>query len=151
MNRQSPPGLFSLEVRRVVAADAETVFNAWTNPDALRHWIGPTPEFTRGEVSVDLRVGGRYRFNMISPDGKDNIVGGKYVEIAPPNSLSFTWQWEGEHEFSEAETLVSLQFLPHADGTEVVLTHEKFPVEEMKDKHMQGWTGCLEQLANRIQ
>jgi len=39
-----------------------------------------------------------------------------------------------------------VEFLPKGKGTEVVLTHEQFSDTEIRNKHQQGWTGCLERL-----
>ncbi len=34
--------------------------------------------------------------------------------------------------------------------TEVVLTHERFPNTELRDRHQQGWTGCLARLSKSL-
>ncbi len=43
-------------------------------------------------------------------------------------------------------TLVRVRFLPHPDGTELVLTHERFAVEAVRDMHVQGCGGCIDKL-----
>ena len=37
-------------------------------------------------------------------------------------------------------------FLAHAEGTELVLTHERFAVEAVRDMHLAGWNGCIDKL-----
>lgn len=132
-----------LEMRRIYAAPPQRVFQAWTEPEQVKRWFGPKG-CTCPEAEVDLRLGGRYRFVLEEPDGK-HIVGGEYVEISPPGKLVFTWKWEHMPE-DAPETLVTVEFLPKGDGTEMVLTHERFPDAALRDLHNEGWTGCLEGL-----
>lgn len=40
-----------------------------------------------------------------------------------------------------------MKFLPHPEGTELVLTHERFTAEAVRDMHLQGWGGCIDKLA----
>jgi len=61
----------------------------------------------------------------------------------PNERLVFTWQWEG----SDLETLVTLEFKGlSAGGTELTLIHEGFDSEDTRNKHGQGWDGCLANL-----
>jgi hypothetical protein len=48
------------------------------------------------------------------------------------------------------EMLVTLQFLARGKQTELILTHEKFASTESRDRHEQGWTGCLNALGKFI-
>ena len=59
----------SLRVERTYDASPEEVFDAWTNPEVLRRWWAVHPEGTTPIAEVDLRVGGRYRLSMESPEG----------------------------------------------------------------------------------
>jgi uncharacterized protein YndB with AHSA1/START domain len=95
---------------------------------------------------VDLKVGGRYRLGMKAPgDNPLLIVGGVYQEILPPEKLVFTWQWESADP-NEPETLVTVEFHEGAGATEIVLTHELFTDAAQRDKHREGWAGCLDHL-----
>jgi uncharacterized protein YndB with AHSA1/START domain len=103
-------------------------------------------------AEVDLRVGGTYRIQMKAPDGELHTVGGVYREVAAPEKLVFTWAWEagggcGDSENEQpAETLVTVEFREKGQSTEVILTHELFPNTESRDKHDEGWSGCLARL-----
>ena len=139
----------TLTLTRTYAAPREAVFRAWTDPDALKQWFGPTDEFTTPIAEVDLRMGGRYRIGMQSPDQEDlHIVGGVYREIEPPEKLVFTLSWE--EGIDVGETLVTVEFRDLGGSTEVVLTHERFPSEEARDKHHEGWSGCLDRLPKAL-
>ena len=53
----------SLTLKRRLKAPPAKVFAAWTDPEKVKHWMGP------GDVKVlrvesDARVGGRYRWVM---------------------------------------------------------------------------------------
>lgn len=53
---------------RVIDAPRDLVFEAWTDPKHLPHWFGPAG-FKIETREIDVRVGGRWRFDMIAPDG----------------------------------------------------------------------------------
>lgn len=133
----------SLTVRRVVPAPRERVFAAWTTPEALKRWSAPGDR-TNPTVEVDLRVGGRYRIDMAAPNGATHRVVGTYVEIDPPRRLVYTWFWETNPTLGEM--LITVEFLPHGEHTEVVLVHSKLPSAEAVVNHERGWVGCLDRL-----
>lgn len=132
----------SLRVSRVIKADRETVFRAWTEPEQLKHWSCPEGMGV-AEAQVDLSVGGRYRLRMESPEGETHTAYGVYRVIEPPGRLVYTWDWEEE---SMGETLVTVEFNDLGGSTEVVINHELFPNPEAKGDHEKGWTSCLNRL-----
>ena len=153
ISRAQPDPDTTLTLRRTFNAERARVYRAWTDPSALSQWFCPLGmEVALAEV--DLREGGRYRIGMRSPEGEIYITSGVYREISPPGRLVYTWCWEqSEGETSReapAETLVTVEFHEHQDGTEVVLTHELFPSAESRDRHGQGWEGCLEHLEQAL-
>ena len=138
--------LLTLTARRILKAPPARVFQAWTDPAQLRRWFAVSEGYTTPLAEVDLRVGGRYRLGM-QPPGSTQVmmVWGEYQEITPPDRLIFTWQWEGAAS-DEATTLVTVTINPHTQGTELVLSHERFGREASRDEHAAGWTGCLNHL-----
>ena len=132
-----------LEMRRTIRASREKAFEAWTDPGQLRQWFAV--------AEVDLRVGGRYRLGMKAPgDNPLLVVGGVYREILPPERLVFTWQWESADP-NEPETLVTVEFYEEIGGTQIVLTHERFTTIPQRDKHGEGWAGCLDHLQRLLE
>ncbi len=138
----------SLRVSKTINAQRQRVFDAWTQPEVLHKWWGAHESFTVPIAEVDLRVGGKYRLGMLEP-GKDApyVSYGIYREVNPPQKVVFTWAFEkmpgDDSDFVPAETLVTVEFIDKGSATEVVLTHELFPDEHMRDEHQQGWDGCL--------
>jgi uncharacterized protein YndB with AHSA1/START domain len=131
----------TLTLRRTYPASREKIFQAWTDPQALSRWFAPSPAHRCAEVVADLRVGGRYRIDMRTPEGHSHPVGGVYREIRAPERLVFTWRWE-KPEMDEGETIVTVQLYERGAATEMELTHELSTVES-RDKHAWGWNGCL--------
>lgn len=133
-----------VELKRVFQAPRERVFDAWTNGDALAAWFGPQGLSTRIDT-FNPRPGGRYRFVM---EGEGEYpVGGEFLEIVPPERLSFTWAWE-RGDYAGVETVVEVTLAETAGGTELTLVHRRLLNDEACDKHRQGWTssfGCLEE------
>jgi len=67
----------ALVTRRTIRASVARLFEAWTQPDKLCAWWGPSPVTCSG-AEVDLRVGGRYRIANALPDGKTLIIEGEF-------------------------------------------------------------------------
>jgi uncharacterized protein YndB with AHSA1/START domain len=132
----------SLKLTRLIRADTEKVFDAWTQPQHLNLWSAPEGMDIAAEV--DLRVGGRYRIRMQGAEGDFNAVG-EYLEIDRPKRLRYTWSWEEEGNDSY-ETIVTVEFHDRDGATEVVLVHEQFPDADITGKHTEGWTSCLDRL-----
>jgi uncharacterized protein YndB with AHSA1/START domain len=135
----------SLQLSRVIKADVATVFDAWTQPKHLKRWSCPEG-MSVADVQVDLKVGGRYRIVMKSPEGQVHTAHGVYRTIERPHKLAYTWAWEEEEDHGIGETLVTVEFNDLGESTEVVLKHEQFPNAEAKAAHEEGWTSCLNRL-----
>jgi uncharacterized protein YndB with AHSA1/START domain len=139
----------TIRLAKTIPVPVEKAFAAWTDPTIMTEWYAPTDDFTTPIAEVDLRVGGSYRVGMKPKDRDVVIVGGQYCRIAPPYSLVFTWAWES-HDADAPETQVTLEFRPNGDATDLTLIHERFRSEELRKKHTEGWTGCLNRLAAKM-
>lgn len=127
-------------VRRTISAPADELFDAWLNPYALSVWMRPS-SIRDTRALVDARVGGSYEIVMRT-DAASILHRGVYVLIDRPRKLVFTWI--SQHT-DNSETLVTVDFLPVGERTEVVVTHEKLPEHE-RAGHEKGWTSALEHL-----
>lgn len=133
----------SLSLVRTIKASPEKVFAAWTEPKTLKKWMSPTEQMEVAVAETDLKVGGRYRIVMREPGGKEHRVGGVYKVIEKSKKIAFTWGWDGS---SDADTLVTVELRKKGAGTELTLTHSKFADDKTRDKHNQGWMGCVGRL-----
>lgn len=138
----------SLSLVRSFKVSPAKVYRAWTDPQAMMRWFAPSDAFSIPHVEADVRVGGRYRIVMRSPDGEQHDVSGVYREVVPNEKLVFTWAWRST---PERESLVTVVLRPAGGGTELTLTHEQFFDEEARDKHRHGWDGCLARLVNALE
>ena len=132
-----------VELKRVFQAPRERVFEAWTYADALAAWFGPVGLSTRIDT-FDPRGGGRYRF-LMHGEG-EYPVGGEFLEIVPPERLSFTFAWE-RGDYAGVETIVEVTLEETAGETELTLVHRRWLNDEACDKHRQGWTSSFNCLA----
>ena len=80
---------------------------------------------------------------MHAPDGETHCVNGVFRDVVPDTKLVYTWAWEST---PERESLVTVDFAPADGGTELVLTHQRFADSDARDRHLDGWNGCLDRL-----
>jgi glutathione S-transferase len=136
------PTVPSLEVRRVIAAPPDRLFDAWTTPSQLVVWWGP-----RGvrctDAAVDLRVGGKYHIKNELPDGRVVVIRGTFLQVERPQRLVYTWLVEPGGDEPEQVTVC---FEARGAATEVVVIHERIADTPTRDGHEAGWVGCLEKL-----
>ena len=133
----------TLEVTRVIAADPEVVFDAWTQPEHIKQWSAP--EGMDVPISeVDLTVGGRFHLQMRNAEGGTHSARGVYQVIDRPSRLVYTWAWD-EHP-DQGESLITIDFQAVDGGTEVTMVHSGLPTDESAAEHEKGWTSCLNRL-----
>ncbi len=132
----------SLTLKRRVNAPPEKVYAAWTDPEKIMKWFGPDSGPVK-HASADVRVGGRYAVQFSTEDGEEHNVSGIYREVMPNQKLVFTWAWRT---MPERESLVTVLIKPEGAGSLLTLIHEQFFDEAARDRHAQGWTGCLNKL-----
>jgi uncharacterized protein YndB with AHSA1/START domain len=142
MKVEPPDPATRVALRRTYAATRDRVFRAWTDPEQVVQWMSPADGVRAEFAEIDLRAGGAYRIGFRTPSGLA-VVGGVFLTVAAPEKLVYTWVWEGPDENAGAETLVTVEFIESGRETELVLTHERFPNRETRDKHEAGWAGVL--------
>jgi uncharacterized protein YndB with AHSA1/START domain len=146
MTDSTSPGPDAIRLERTFNAPAQAVFDAWTSAEVLRRWWQAGSDWETPVAEVDVRVGGRLRLVMRSPDGEEFGGGGEYVEIHPPERLVFTWTWDG-HAGHEGTQLVEVDFREHEDGTTtVVVTNRGLRDEESRRSHEEGWESSFDNL-----
>jgi uncharacterized protein YndB with AHSA1/START domain len=135
----------SLTLKRRFKAPPAKVFAAFTDPEKVKHWMGPG-EMKAVLAKGDMRVGGHYRWVMQAPTGQSHDVGGVYREIVPNEKLVFTWAWKAEPPDTPHESLVTVLFKADGDGTLLTLIHESLFDDDSRNGHEQGWIGALDKL-----
>lgn len=135
-----------LVVSRLIDAPRALVFKAWTQPEHIARWWGPQG-FTTIGCEMDIRVGGRFRCGMRSPEGTDHWKVGVYREIVEPERVAFTFAWEAADGKPGHELLTTVTFAEHGTKTLLTLHQAVFETTERRDGHGRGWTSCLERFA----
>ncbi|PSL20618.1 SRPBCC family protein [Shimia abyssi] len=137
----------SLTVSRHLPFAPERVFDAWLDPETMRKFLVPGPGMTVPEATSDPRVGGRFRVVMQAPDMDECWPHeGEYLLIDRANRLRFTWVSGYTQDNSE----VTLDLKPKGTGTDITLTHIRFPNQESRDNHEGGWTMILAALETAL-
>ena len=77
-----------IAVTRIFDAPRELVWKVWTEPNHIALWWGPNG-FTNSVESMDVSVGGKWKYMMHGPDGVDwpNLI--TYLEVKKPELLAY--------------------------------------------------------------
>jgi uncharacterized protein YndB with AHSA1/START domain len=138
----------TLVTKRTFDASPDELFAAWTDPKQVAVWYGPEG-FKKTDIhTFDVREGGSYSLTMNAPDGSQHKLRGVFKKVEKPHKLVLTWQWEegGKNNMTGEETLVTVEFKPVGDSTEMTFTHSGFINEKAKQSHNMGWTGSFNKL-----
>jgi len=143
--RQSPT-IKSLELAGTFEAPPASVFDAWTNAEALGQWMRPY-DMAVASAEADLRIGGYFRVAVRGREG-ETVIFGEYLEVEPPRRLRFTW--ESQVTFGRP-TIVTLALSGRgADetGTLLELTHERLHDDLSVERHNAAWEELFGKLAD---
>ena len=120
------PAEREIRVERIFDAPRDRVFAIYTDPALIPEWWGP-----RGTTTIvdhmDVRAGGSWRFITRGPDGSESAFRGSYREVAPPERIVQTFEWEPMAGHVSVETAV---FEDLGDRTRVVTTSLFHTTEE---------------------
>jgi uncharacterized protein YndB with AHSA1/START domain len=142
-----------LVISREFDAPRELVWKAWTEPSQMKQWLSLSEDTTVESVTMDLRVGGKFRVQTRDAAGEYFTAAGTYLEVKPAERIVSTWDWEKDGagaEFGELEgreTQLTVEFRAAGGWTKLVLTHEKFDSVERRDRHIEGWGNWIARLA----
>jgi DNA-binding transcriptional ArsR family regulator len=125
-NQMSTGGPGALVVRRIIRASREEIFDMWTEADNLRLWMRP-PRASGASAESDPRVGGRYRDrharrSRLRPPRR---IPRRRAAVEAVVHLGFRGQ-------PLPDVVVTVELFDRGGGqTELILTHERLPVEEV--------------------
>lgn len=131
----------SLAVDAMLPAPPEKVFEALTQPDKYRLWMGPEGSTTK-VTEMNPVPGGRLAFTVGFPGGMSVAIEGEYINVDPPHQLIHTWLVEGD----EHATTVTIDLTQSQHGTHLVLVHDGFTDENDMEQNEGGWRHQLERL-----
>jgi uncharacterized protein YndB with AHSA1/START domain len=136
---------FAVALERVIRAPRSKVYRAFLDPALLEQWMGPDG-FSVTVATVDERVGGEHRVDMLDGDGDHHAFDSTILELVPDERIVMTWRFAAGAE----ETLLTVTFRDAEDGaTELRLEHERITLTPPLDTQSvdTGWTQTLAKLA----
>ena len=132
----------ALHITRRMPAPRETVFALWLDAASLKDWMCAGDTHV-SSIVVNPVVGGRFRIDMTSPDGRTLLHIGEYLVIQPPEKLVFTWRSPA---VDDRTTQVTVELRDDGDGCQLTLIHETLPHEGSVEQHRMGWNDILSKL-----
>jgi uncharacterized protein YndB with AHSA1/START domain len=144
------PGDEQILITREFDAPRHLVYRAWTEPELVkRWWSGERGDMTIAEI--ELRVGGVWRYVMVTDGGFEVAFHGEYREIVPNERIVSTEVYEG---MPEGEALTTVTFT-EKDGRTTLTVLVQHASKEARDAHidsgmetgMQEGMDLLEQVA----
>jgi len=129
------PSELEVQVTREFQAPIGLVFDVLWKEEHVRKTIAPFDE-TVTECSIDLRVGGEYRYVFVTPDGVECAFWGTFLEVEPPRRTVDTWTFGGWAGVEAVETMD----LQEADGVTTMTWTLAFRDQAGRD-HMTKYDG----------
>ena len=122
-----------LVLTRTFNGPARIVFGAWTKPELLKRWWVPkSAGMSLLSCELDVRVGGRYRFEISQEASKSSMAFfGKYIEVIPNSRLV----WTNEENDEGAVTTLTFE---EKGGKTLVVMHELYPSKEALESAIAG-------------
>jgi uncharacterized protein YndB with AHSA1/START domain len=118
-------------ITREFDAPEHLVYEAWTTPELVkRWWSGSLGETTIAEI--DLRVGGVWRYVMVTDGGFEVAFHGEFREIVPNERIVSTEVYEG---MPEEEALNTVTFT-EAEGRTILTILVQHSSKEARDAHI---------------
>jgi len=131
---ESPLSTWALEreivLARVINAPRELVFAAWVDPRHLPQWFGPAG-FKVETRSIDIRVGGEWRFDMIAPDGTRYTNRMQFRRIERPHLIAFDHGTDQDVDPGMFRTTIT--FDQQSDGKTVITLRQLHPTKAQRD------------------
>ena len=154
-----------LVITRIFDAPVEEVWKAWTDPDYVMRWWGPTG-FTSPSCKINFREGGKFVFHMRAPKefqgGQDFYTSGVYKKIVPLKLIEFSQGLSDKDGNRVDPTSLgmpadfpkdirsALAFKRVGQKTELTATEYGWQVGQMRDMSEAGLSQCLDKLAEAL-
>jgi len=129
-------------VTRTFDASRELVWDAHTKPELLKRWLLGPPGWSMPYCTVDLRVGGSYRYVWRNDaEGQEFGSFGEHLEIAPLAKIVTTERMDGldgqpidyENPSAPGDPSINTLTLSEAGGVTTLTIAMVFPSKEIRD------------------
>ena len=127
-------------VTRTFNGPARIVFEAWTKSELFKQWWAPkSTGVSLLSCEVDVRVGGRYRFEFGLEGSESMAFFGRYIEVIPHSRLV----WTNDESDDGAVTTVTFE---EKAGKTLLVMHELYPSKEALDGAISGMEGGMPEM-----
>src|SRR5580658_2761292 len=116
----STPSDREIQVTRDFHAPRQLVFDAFTKPELVRHWLLGPEGWTMPVCEIDFKVGGKYRYVWSKPGEKDMGMGGVFREIVAPERIVATEKFD--EAWYPGDALDTTVFVEQGDITKITMT-----------------------------
>lgn len=124
-------GELEIVMRRVFNAPRHLVYRALTEPALIQRWLLGPDGWTMPVCTVDLRVGGKYRYVWKKDKtGEEMGMGGVFREIVPDQTIVCTEVFD--HAWYPGEGLNTTS-LSESDGTTTMDVVMQYATREARD------------------
>jgi uncharacterized protein YndB with AHSA1/START domain len=127
------PGTQEIVMKRIYDAPRSLVFKAYTDRSLIPQWWGPRRYSTIVD-KLDAKPGGLWRFLNRDEDGTEYAFHGVYHDLAAPERLIATFEFEGAPGHVSLETLK----LEEIGGRTMLTNVSVFPSVADRDAMLQG-------------
>lgn len=118
-------------VTREFDAPRDLLWDCWTIPALIRRWLSGPTEWTMMTCEFDARVGGKWRFVSVGPNGMEMAHGGTIVELVRPERLVSTETYDVD--WTGGETINTNIFTELAGGRSMSTLTVRYPSREARD------------------
>ncbi|HZY17424.1 MAG TPA: SRPBCC domain-containing protein [Ramlibacter sp.] len=141
-----------VRVQRAFACTADSLYDAWLDPDIARHFLFRAPA---GQViRCEIEPGVNGTFTIVdhrrlegAPDTTLDVEHcGRFLQLDRPRRIAFSFSLP---QFQSHETTVIIDIEPQGDGCELTLRHDLGLAEdarEMLERTEEGWSRMLANL-----
>jgi uncharacterized protein YndB with AHSA1/START domain len=137
-----------IEISRIFDAPRELVYRAFTDPDQIGQWFGPTGfSVPRDSVEMDVRVGGHMRFLMVGP-GLRSPIDMTFAEVVENELLAGEMAAGGGPGATGSQSMhLRLEFHDEGNGkTRLELRQGPFPADQFGAGARSGWDQAFAKL-----
>jgi uncharacterized protein YndB with AHSA1/START domain len=138
-----------IAMTREFNAPRQLVWDAHTKPELVRKWLLGPPGWSMPVCTIDLRVGGGYRYEWRKDsDGTTMAMGGTYKEITPIARIVSTEKFDDPWYEGEA---VGTLVLTEQGGKTILTTTVLYASKTVRDSVLKaGMTTGVEQSYDRL-
>lgn len=144
---------------RLIHASPESIYRAFTDPDALVAWQAPG-EMTARVHHFDLRVGGGYQMSLHYPASEPGSPGktgekedrytARFLELSPVTRIVEAITFDAQDPAFSGEMTMTIALDERDDGTEVTIAFENIPSGIRPEDNDAGTRSSLEKLARFV-